>query len=77
MAKTLAELNEDIASVRASIRAAESAQAYRSGLGQEKTMASLSVLYRRETDLLAERSALLSGSTSAGPVWNKGVINRG
>jgi hypothetical protein len=77
MGKTIDELNEDITAVRTAIRAAEEAQSYTTGLGQTKAMASLSVLYRRETDLVALRSSLLSGRATAGPVWNRGVINRG
>jgi len=75
--RTLTELTEDLASVRLAIRAAEKSQSYRSSLGQQKDMALLTTLYQRETDLLAERSALLSGGSVAGPVWNRGVINRG
>lgn len=77
MAKTLDELNEDIAAVRVAIRAAENAQSYTTGLAQTKVMANLSVLYSRESDLLTERDTLLSGGRTAGPIWNRGVINRG
>lgn len=77
MGKTLDELNEDITAVRTAIRAAEQAQSYTTGLAQTKVMANLTVLYKRETDLLAERDSFLSGGKSAGPVWNRGVINRG
>lgn len=75
--RTIDELTADIASVRKAIRAAEEAQSYTTGLQQQKVMANLAVLYKRETDLLDERSSLLSGGKSAGPVWNRGVINRG
>lgn len=77
MGKTLDEVTEDITAVRAAIRAAETAQSYTTGLGHTKLMASLSILYKRETELLAARDSLLSGGTTAGPIWNRGVINRG
>jgi hypothetical protein len=77
MGKTIDEVNEDLTAVRAAIRAAETAQSYTTGLGHTKMMANLTVLYKRETDLLAVRDSLLSGGKSAGPVWNRGVINRG
>ena len=74
--RTVDELNEDLSSVRKAIRAAESAQAYTTGLNQSKIMANLTVLYGRENDLLAERSSLLSGGKSAGPVCTQARINR-
>lgn len=77
MAKTLAEIDEDLSSVRSAIRAAEKAQSYTSGLGQRKDMANLTILYNRETSLLNERDALLSGGLSSGPIWVRGVIRRG
>jgi hypothetical protein len=77
MGKTIDELNEDISAVRAAIRSAETAQEYTTGLNQTKKMANLKVLYARETELMDQRASLLSGGKTAGPVWNRGVINRG
>lgn len=76
MPRTRAEVDEDLASVRLAIRSAEAAQSYGSGLGNSRTMADLSTLYRREEQLLAERSALDNGAGYAGMVRNVGRTAR-
>ena len=72
MARTIDEINEALASVRRAIAAAEKAQRYQTGAGQEKEMARLQVLYDREERLLAERSR----ATRTGPTRNYGVYRR-
>lgn len=68
MARTRAEVTEDLAAVRAAIKSAQIAQSYGSGLGNSRAMADLPVLYRREDQLLAERSAFDAKSGYAGMV---------
>lgn len=76
MARTLAEVNEALSSVRHAINAAQLAQETASGLGNKKIMANLDVLYRREDQLLDERTRLESCGVSAGLIRNSGVIRR-
>ncbi len=71
--RTLEEINEALASVRAAIRAAETAQRYSNGAGQEKEMARLQTLYAREDSLLDERARL---NMVGGPARNYGVYRR-
>lgn len=76
MARTRIEVTEDLASVRAAIRSAENAQSYGTGLGNQRTMADLTTLYKRENDLIAERAALDAGSGYGGLVRTVGRISR-
>ena len=76
MAKTMAQLNEALDSVRTAIRAAETAQTYQTALGQSRTMASLQVLYERERALEAELAALSGGGTIGAMVRTVGRIVR-
>jgi hypothetical protein len=76
MARTLAEVEAALVSVRAAITAAETAQEYASGLGNRKQMADLQVLYTREETLIGERTQILSGGSGAGPVRNYGIRRR-
>ncbi len=64
--RTLDEINTALTSVQAAITATETAQSYKDALGQEKMMAHLQTLYKRENDLLVERQQLSSKGSSAG-----------
>ncbi len=76
MARTRIEVTEDLASVRASIRSAESAQSYGTGLGNNRTMADLTTLYKRENDLIAERADLDAGGGYGGMTRTVGRMAR-
>jgi len=76
MYRTLEENTAALASVRAAITAAETAQDYTTALGQRKAMAALQVLYARETQLLVERAALSSTGSGGGLVVNQGIPAR-
>lgn len=77
---TLDEAKEALGSVVTARKAAETAQSYSTGLGQQKAMAELQVLYEREDKLrriagtLEEMAA--TGANSRGPRRNYGVYAR-
>lgn len=77
---TLSEAQEALADAISARKAAETAQSYQTGIGQQKQMANLDVLYKRE-DAMREIVATLDGmsstsTASVGPVKNYGVYSR-
>ena len=74
--RTLEENTAALADVRQAILDAQKAQAYQTGLNQQKTMASLEILYKRENDLLAERQQLQTGGATAGIFKVHGIRRR-
>lgn len=73
--RTLEEINDALEGVRASIKSAQTAQAYEDALGQSKTAPLLQTLYDRENELLVER-AIANGSVNPGLVVVHGVPGR-
>ncbi len=77
---TLDEARDALESVVTARRAAEVAQSYSTGLGQQKAMAELSVLYEREDSLRRILAALEDMAQAAaptrGPHRNYGIYAR-
>lgn len=74
--RTIEEITDDLASVGTAIRRAEAAQSYSTGLNQQKTMALLETLYKRQDGLLKERQQLQTGGATAGIFKVHGIRRR-